>query len=190
VSLLIGPRGAAFGALLIAALAGAVPAQDANIPAEPSGYRLEDYRAPTPATLSGARVVTTAEAHQLWMEKAVVFIDVLPQAPRPANLPDNVLWRDKPRFDIPGSIWLPDTGYGALAPEVEHYFLDGLARASGGEKTRALLFYCQRDCWMSWNAAKRALQAGYTNVIWYPEGTEAWSEEKYPFEERRPEPRG
>ena len=35
---------------------------------------------------------------------------------------------------------------------------------------------------------KRALQAGYTNVIWYPEGTEGWSEENYPLEERRPEP--
>jgi rhodanese-related sulfurtransferase len=42
---------------------------------------------------------------------------------------------------------------------------------------------------MSWNAAKRALQTGYTNVIWYPEGTEGWSEENYPLEERRPEPR-
>jgi PQQ-dependent catabolism-associated CXXCW motif protein len=158
-------------------------------PAEPAGYRLEDYRAPTPTTLSGARVVTTSEAHQLWMDKATVFIDVLPQAPRPANLPDNVLWRDKPRFDIPGSMWLPDTGYGALAPEVECYFLDGLTRVSGDDKRRTLLFYCQRNCWMSWNAAKRALQAGYVNVIWYPEGTEGWSEANYPFEERHPEPR-
>ncbi|MBV9065361.1 MAG: PQQ-dependent catabolism-associated CXXCW motif protein, partial [Methylobacteriaceae bacterium] len=49
-------------------------------PPEPSDYRLEDYRAPTPATLSGARVVTTAQAHQLWTDKAAVFIDVLPQA--------------------------------------------------------------------------------------------------------------
>jgi PQQ-dependent catabolism-associated CXXCW motif protein len=158
-------------------------------PAEPAGYRLEDYRAPTPTTLSGARVVTTSEAHQLWMDKATVFIDVLPQAPRPANLPDNVLWRDKPRFDIPGSMWLPDTGYGALAPEVECYFLDGLTRVSGDDKRRTLLFYCQRNCWMSWNAAKRALQAGYVKVIWYPEGTEGWSEANYPFEERHPEPR-
>jgi hypothetical protein len=26
-------------------------------------------------------------------------------------------------------------------------------------------------------------------VIWYPEGTEGWSEANYPFEERHPEPR-
>jgi PQQ-dependent catabolism-associated CXXCW motif protein len=104
-------------------------------------------------------------------------------------LPAGTLWRPKPRLDLPGSIWLPDTGYGALAPQVERYFFDALARASGGDKTKPILLYCQRDCWMSWNAAKRALQAGYTNVIWYPEGTEGWSEENYPLEERRPEPR-
>jgi PQQ-dependent catabolism-associated CXXCW motif protein len=187
VSLSACTRRAALCAIFSVVFAGAGIAE--NIPPEPSDYRLDDYRAPTPATLSGARVVTTAEAHRLWADRAAIFIDVLPQAPRPANLPENVLWRDKPRFDIPGSIWLPDTGYGALAPQVERYFFDALARASGDDKTKPILLYCQRDCWMSWNAAKRALQAGYTNVIWYPEGTEGWSEENYPLEERRPEPR-
>jgi PQQ-dependent catabolism-associated CXXCW motif protein len=183
-------RRAALCVLLSVPFACAAVAGDAQAPPEPSDYRLEDYRAATPATLSGARVVATAEAHRLWADKAAIFIDVLPQAPRPANLPENVLWRDKPRFDIPGSIWLPDTGYGALAPEVERYFLGGLARASSGDKTKAILFYCQRDCWMSWNAAKRALQSGYVDVIWYPDGTEGWAEAGYPFEERHPEPRG
>jgi rhodanese-related sulfurtransferase len=27
---------------------------------------------------------------------------------------------------------------------------------------------------MSWNAAKQALSYGYTNVAWYPEGTDGW----------------
>ncbi|GAC1561556.1 MAG: PQQ-dependent catabolism-associated CXXCW motif protein [Beijerinckiaceae bacterium] len=159
-------------------------------PAEPASYRMQDYRAPTPATLSGARVITTEAAFQLWSTKAPSFVDVLPQAPRPANLPGTTLWRDKPRFDIPGSIWLPDTGYGTLAPAVEHYFLEGLARASAGDRNASLVFYCQRDCWMSWNAAKRALQSGYANVIWYPDGTEGWSEQGHALEERKPEPRG
>src|SRR5512132_4320228 len=53
---------------------------------EPEGYRTEDYRAPTPATLKGARVVTTAEAEQIWKSGGAVFLDVLPHAPRPANL--------------------------------------------------------------------------------------------------------
>lgn len=190
MSLLVSMQRLLLGALFLAALLSGASGAKTQAPPEPSGFRMEDYRAPTPATLAGARVVITAEAHKLWQEKAAIFVDVLPQAPRPANLPENVLWRDKPRFDIPGSIWLPDTGYGALAPQMERYLLENLARATRGDKSKAVLFYCQRDCWMSWNAAKRALQAGYTNVIWYPDGTEGWSEENYPLEECHPEPRG
>ena len=79
-----------------------------------AGYRMQDYRGPTPTTLAGARVVTTGEAEELWKAGAA-FVDVLPHAPRPANLPPGTIWHEKPRMDIPGSIWLPDTGYGALA---------------------------------------------------------------------------
>src|SRR5271166_2557616 len=95
-------------------------------PPEPHSFRMEDYRAPTPATLNGARVLTTEEARDIWRTGAAILIDVLPQAPRPANLGPEVVWRDRPRYDIPGSLWLPDTGYGALAPIMESYFLAGL----------------------------------------------------------------
>ena len=52
------------------------------------------------------------------------------------------------------------------------YFRQGLARATGGNNAALLVIYCQADCWMSWNAAKRALSYGYSNVAWYPEGTD------------------
>jgi PQQ-dependent catabolism-associated CXXCW motif protein len=52
-----------------------------------------------------------------------------------------------------------------------------------------LVFYCQADCWMSWNAAKRALSLGYSNVAWYPEGTDGWTFYNLPTLESRPEPR-
>src|SRR5258708_7708028 len=48
---------------------------------EPSGYRTHDYRAPTPAGLSGARVVTTPQAEALWRDKAAIFVDVMPRPP-------------------------------------------------------------------------------------------------------------
>ena len=99
---------------------------------EPDGYRTENYRAPVPATLAGARVLTTAEAEAIWRAKTGVFIDVLPRPPKPPNLPAGTVWRDKPRLNIPGSIWLPDTGYGKLAAATEDYLRHGLARASGG----------------------------------------------------------
>ena len=142
--------------------------------AEPDGYRLDDYRAPTPADLRGAHVIDTQQAFELWQAKSAVFVDALARPPKPADLPPKTVWRDKPRADIPGSVWLVNTGFGALAEATQHYFETGLAKATGGDKTKPLVFYCLADCWMSWNAAKRALSLGYANVYWYPEGTDGW----------------
>ena len=155
---------------------------------EPDGYRTENYRAPVPATLKGARVVTTEDAEAIWHAGSAVFIDVLPHALKPPNLPPDTVWRDKPRFNIPGSVWLPDTGYGALAVPTEDYLRTGLSRATRSDRTKLLVFYCQANCWMSWNAAKRALSIGYTNVAWYPEGTDGWQQADLPVEESRPQP--
>jgi PQQ-dependent catabolism-associated CXXCW motif protein len=158
-------------------------------PPEPAGYRMTDYRAPTPLTLAGARALTTEEARDLWRSHQAVFVDVLPQPPRPANLPAGTIWNPKPREDIPGSIWLPDTGYGALAPAMQTYFLDGLQLATSKDRNRTLIFYCLADCWQSWNAAKRALALGYTHVDWYRDGTDGWQRAGLPLESRQPVPR-
>jgi PQQ-dependent catabolism-associated CXXCW motif protein len=87
---------------------------------------------------------------------------------------------------VPGSIWLPDTGYGVLAPAMQQYFEHGLEQASGGDRNRMLVFYCLANCWMSWNAAKRAIAIGYTHVAWFPDGTDGWSAERLPLEQRTP----
>jgi PQQ-dependent catabolism-associated CXXCW motif protein len=179
-----------FAALLLAASISAAPAHAQDKPPEPDGYRTENYRTSVPATLAGARVLTTEQAETIWRAKAGVFIDVLPRAPKPPNLPAGTVWRDKPRLNIPGSIWLPDTGYGKLAEATEDYLRHGLARASGGNTAMLLVVYCQADCWMSWNAAKRILSYGYTNVAWYPEGTDGWAWANLPMADSQPEPRG
>ena len=155
---------------------------------EPEHYRNEDYRAPTPATLRGARVITTAQAEALWRAGTAAFVDVMPHVARPADLPAGTLWRGKPRYNIPGSVWLPDTGYEALAAPTEKYLRSNLTRLTGGDVTRMLVIYCLRDCWMSWNAAKRILVMGYRNVAWYPDGTDGWEEALLPLEESRPVP--
>lgn len=174
---------------LLVACAALLTGAGAEAPAEPAGYRMQDYRAPTPATLRGAAVLSTGDAHSLWEKRQAVFVDVLPQPPRPPDLPASTIWHPRPRFDIPGSLWLPDTGYGALAPVMENYFEQRLAEASGGDHARVVVFYCLRDCWMSWNAAKRALALGYTNVAWYPDGTDGWEHDGFPTETREPVPR-
>ncbi|MEX6505433.1 PQQ-dependent catabolism-associated CXXCW motif protein [Jiella sp. M17.18] len=155
---------------------------------EPSGYRMQDYKGPTPSTLTGGRVLDTAQAKRLH-DAGVPFIDVLPRAPKPKGLPKGTIWRPEPRKDIPGSIWLVDTGYGALAPTMQAYFLDGLKRATKGDKSRPIVFYCKRHCWMSYNAARRAIAAGYTSVDWYPDGTNGWAEAGYALQPNEPQPR-
>ncbi len=177
----------AAGIILFVALAGAARAEE--LVPEPDVYRTEDYRAPVPDTLKGARVLSTKDAEAIWRAKSGVFIDVLPRPPKPPNLPAGTVWRDKPRFNIPGSVWLPDTGYGELAGATEDYLRQGLSRATGGNRGALIVVYCQEDCWMSWNAAKRTLSYGYSNVAWYADGTDGWQRANLPTSEAQPEPR-
>jgi PQQ-dependent catabolism-associated CXXCW motif protein len=175
--------------LIVALLILTVPARAQENPPEPEGYRTENYRSPVPATLAGARVLATEDAEAIWRAGNAVFIDVLPHPPKPQNLPEGTIWRDKPRLNIPGSVWLPDTGYGMLATATDDYFRRGLADASRGDTAKLLVIYCQADCWMSWNAAKRALSYGYLNVAWYPDGTDGWQRANLPVEDSQPVPR-
>jgi PQQ-dependent catabolism-associated CXXCW motif protein len=174
--------------LWVAALT-ATPAWSQPPPvSEPDGYRMEAYRAPTPRTLKGAQVLTTPQVEALWKAGGAAFIDVLPRPPRPAELPAGTIWHDARRLNIPGSIWLPNTGFGALASITEAYLRRGLERASAGSAGKLLVIYCQRDCWQSWNAAKRALALGYRNIAWYPDGTDGWQEAGLPLADATPAP--
>jgi PQQ-dependent catabolism-associated CXXCW motif protein len=175
--------------LVFAIVAFAPAARAQELVLEPEGYRTEDYRALVPETLTGGRVLSTVEAESIWRAKTGIFVDVLPRPPKPLNLPAGTIWRDKPRFNIPGSVWLADTGYGALAESAETYLREGLARASGGNRAALIVVYCQANCWMSWNAAKRILSYGYSNVAWYPDGTDGWERANLPMVEAQPEPR-
>lgn len=166
-------------AVALAALL-ALPAMATEM--EPQGYRMDRYRAPVPGTLAGATVVDDDEAHALWERGYISFIDVLPRPPKPSNLPKNTIWREKPRRSIPGAIWLPNVGYGAIHVDTHAYFKAGLREATGGDLNHPVLFFCLADCWMSWNAAKRALEYGYNQVYWYPEGTDGWEFENRPTE--------
>src|SRR6202051_5252009 len=90
----------ALGASVLAsgAAAGQPPSAD-----EPESYRSENYRSRTPATLRGARAVSTIEAQAIWSEGSAAFIDVLPNFPPPPDLPAGTLWRGPKRFKSPRS---------------------------------------------------------------------------------------
>jgi PQQ-dependent catabolism-associated CXXCW motif protein len=148
-------------------------AHDLEVP-EPEDYRTNDYRMPVPKTLKGARVITPDEAEKMLAEKSAVFIDVYPRAPKPPNLPAGTVWRDPPHSTIDGTHWLPNVGYGVLSPEFETYFKSRLETLTGNDPSTPVVFFCLKDCWMSWNAAKRAISWGYSAVAWFPEGTDGW----------------
>lgn len=152
-----------------------LPAHEAA-PPEPPDYRMDDYRSPVPATLKGASVVDAGAVATRHDSRAAILIDVYPRPPKPAGLPKGTIWRSTKHLSIEGAHWLPNVGYGKLAPEPEAYFRHGLEKLTAGDRGKPLVFFCLADCWMSWNAAKRALEWGYTSVAWFPRGTDGWTE--------------
>ena len=152
----------------------------------PAGYRTDNYRASVPATLDGARVIDTQAAEGLWRERSAIFIDVLPRPVKPDNLPANMVWREAPHRSIPGAVWLANVGYGVVPEPLLQAFQTQLAMLTSGDQTRMLVFFCLKDCWMSWNAAKRAVSWGYSNVIWFPDGIDGWGDALLPLADVAP----
>ena len=149
---------------------------------QPDGYRMELYHGEVPAELDGASTITAVEVKRLQESAEAVVVDVIPEYRRPNVLPENQIWLPVDHKGVPGAIWLPDTGYGVLSDITEKYFKHHLNVATNGNKNHAVVFYCRPDCWMSWNAAKRALSYGYANVYWFHNGIDDWFFEYCEFE--------
>lgn len=156
----------------------------------PKDYRQEHYRAPTPDSVDGAKTINTQELQTLLAKTPPpILIDVLAITRRPESEELDSTWLlTKPRYNLPHSIWLPNVGYGTLDAEMEAYFRDNLAKATAQNKQRPLVFYCIADCWMSWNACKRAASWGYQQIYWYKEGTDGWEQAGLPTENSIPIP--
>jgi PQQ-dependent catabolism-associated CXXCW motif protein len=170
----------------MAALAAVACCLAASAP-EPPGFRMDHYRDEVPATLQGAHVVHTSELQRLIAAEHPVLIDVLPAPAPPPDARPGLPRLPLVHSDIPGSIWLADVGRGALAPSTETRFRARLAAATAGRLSAPTVFYCLRQCWMSWNAAKRAVLLGYTHVFWYPDGVDGWQEAGLPTKANQPQ---
>ncbi|AGT07204.1 rhodanese-like domain-containing protein [Paracoccus aminophilus] len=172
-------------ALALCLIAGTVwaegaPSPDANAAsppaapvAEPEGFRSDPYNAPVPPTLTGAEVIDTAQA-LAFHDQGMPFVDVYPRQLRPDNLPEHTVWRPEPHLTIPDSIWLWNTGYDKLNRAETARLEDGLKQVTKGDLAQPFVIFCRANCWMSWNAGKRAVALGYTKVYWYPLGTDGW----------------
>jgi len=116
--------------------------KDWGVPAR-SQLRTVDYHAPTPREIPGGRVVVTGELKQL-----------LEKEPRPFLL--DVVGGDFHRT-IAGAFWLTGAGAGDMSRDEEKRFSEVLGKFTGGDKGRALVFFCvDSQCWLSHNAATRA----------------------------------
>jgi rhodanese-related sulfurtransferase len=50
-----------------------------------------------------------------------------------------------------------------------------------------MVFYCvDSECWLSYNAALRAIALGYTNVMWYRGGIASWRTAEGPMAQSDP----
>lgn len=148
--------------------------------AEPEGYWMGPLNGPVPATLHGAKVIHLPKLAALLKHGAVLLIDVSNAPRRPETLAPGAPWLPLAHRAIPGSVWIPGAGLGEIPRDVEALFQLQLAMGTANDKAHRVVIYCHERCWLSWNAAKRAIAYGYLNVYWYPEGVEGWSKARRP----------
>lgn len=154
---------------------------------EPSGYWTGPAKGDVPATITGGKVIHAKALAAMIEENSVIIIDVDNAPKKPPQMAPGAPWLPLPHEAIPGSIWLPGVGMGVVSDSTARYFRDRLAALTAGDKSRAIVIYCHEKCWLSWNAARRAIEHGYTNVYWFPEGIEGWRAAGYPTEIVEPE---
>jgi PQQ-dependent catabolism-associated CXXCW motif protein len=125
--------------------------------------RQQPYHAPTPRAIPGAQVVTTLELRAMLANPAPpVLIDVM---------------TGEGHLTVAGANWIANAGRGTnFLDPVQSNLIRLLAQLTGNDKARALVFFClSSECWLSYNAALRAVVAGYGKVYWYRGGIEAWA---------------
>ena len=119
-----------------------------------------DVGSPTPLTLPGARRVTTQELHEIGPQS--LLIDVLDESGNHKTIPSAV--------HLPGA---GNYGRGHLKDGIQKSLSKLLAKLTGNDTGRQIVFFCLgAQCWESYNAALRAMDLGYRNVLWYRGGLE------------------
>jgi rhodanese-related sulfurtransferase len=125
---------------------------------------------PTPASIPGGQVVTT---------KGLVALVQGNQAP---YLLFDVLGGAEM---LPGALSAVAAAQpGSFSDQTQQQFGAFIQQKTGGRKDIPLVFYClSPQCWMSYNAALRAINMGYTNVLWYRGGIEMWKMAGLPIQQ-------
>jgi PQQ-dependent catabolism-associated CXXCW motif protein len=128
---------------------------------------------PTPMAIPGGKVITTREliALQQSAGQKLVLLEVLGA---PQTLPN--AFRAAPAA-APGN----------FKDQTQQQFAQVLQQLTKGDTNAPIVTYCASpECWMSYNAALRAINAGYRNVMWYRGGLEAWQRSGQPLSGGQP----
>ena len=165
----VGPGAAAPAAIAAAPDASSqAERQDFGVPAA-SELHAGALHGPTPASIPGGQLITTqglVELRRNAQARALVF-DVLggPQT-------------------LPGALAaVPAHRPGSFDDATQREFGQFLHKVTQGRKDTPLVFYCQSiQCWMSYNASLRAIRLGYSQVLWYRGGVEAWKRAGQPVQ--------
>ena len=121
--------------------------------------RSSNYGSATPTEIPGAKVITTKDL------MAMLTSD---------NKPVLVAAYGSQTF-IPGSITMDGAGEDWLLGLDRDKFPKALSKLTSDDKSKAIVFYCHGSkCWLSYNATLHAMELGYTNVMWYRGGQDAW----------------
>ena len=161
------------GTALVPAVANAGAASDVN---EPQGLWIGAMHGQTPKMLNGAVVVDLAAIEALMPEKPLL-LDVGPAARKPEDFLSDRPWLPIHR-SIPNAIWMPGAGAAPLDVGREELFYRRIEELTHGDKAKPIVVFCRPECWGGWNAGKRLVTKGYTNVRWFPAGTDGWQDKR------------
>jgi len=127
---------------------------------------------PTPTEIPGGKLITTKGVVDLLQNQQQLRPVVFDVLGGPQTLP-------QARPAVPAS------QPGSFEDPVQREFGAYLQQATGGNRETPVVFYCLNpQCWMSYNAALRAIKLGYSNVLWYRGGIEAWQQAGLPVQQQ------
>jgi PQQ-dependent catabolism-associated CXXCW motif protein len=141
---------------------------------EPEGYWTGPINGPVPATIEGGKVIDAETLSKMLDSEPLLLIDVSNTPKRPEGMATDAPWIPLAHEAIPGTIWIPDVGEGSISANVDEFFIAQLTDETGEDYDYPVVIYCHEACWLSWNAAKRAINHGFRNVHWLPAGIEGW----------------
>jgi PQQ-dependent catabolism-associated CXXCW motif protein len=146
---------------------------------EPADYWTGEAGAPVPAGVHGGQVVHAKTVASLLRQDGAVVVDVSAAPRRPPELAPGAPWLPVAHRGLPDALWIPGAGADSVDVDVDRFYRLRLGQATSGNLDVPVVVYCHEKCWLSWNAAKRAIGYGYRRVKWFTDGIEGWTAAGY-----------